>query len=105
MPMTVCAVLEPLKSWPAVNPPPPPETVQELPKVQVVLLIEIEEFARAEFGIALAATERAGVLVGFVTDGTNHVGQEAEAAVNVVTVPDPPPPPVPKAVHVFAAEQ
>ena len=39
----------------------------------------------------LSATARAGVVVELVTVGTSHEGQDAEAAVKLVTVPDPDP--------------
>jgi hypothetical protein len=62
----------------------------------------------AEIGIALAATAREGVVVEFVTVGTNQEGQEPEGAAKLVTLPVPPlivlqPNPVP-VVHVRALE-
>ena len=45
--------------------------------------------AKALLGIALAATARLGVVVEFVTVGTNHVGHEAEGAAKLETLPLP----------------
>ena len=64
-------------------------TVQVLPKVQVCPLTVVAEFAKAEFGIAEAATAREGVLVAVVTVGTNQVGHDPEGAAKLVTVPPP----------------
>src|SRR6185437_3561537 len=47
----------------------------------------------AALGIALAATAKDGVVVGFVTVGTSHDGQEPEGAAKLDT-----PPPVPHPV-------
>jgi hypothetical protein len=40
-------------------------------------------------GITLAAIAKLGVLVEFVTVGTNQVGQEPLGAAKLVTVPEP----------------
>jgi hypothetical protein len=62
--------------------------------VQDVLLIVIDELARAALGIAEAATAREGVVVELVTVGTNHDGHEPEGAMKFVTEPPPEPEPV-----------
>jgi hypothetical protein len=64
-------------------------------------LTVVAALARAEFGIALAATARLGVVVEFVTVGTSHVGHEPEGAAKEVTVPEPPP----LAIHAPDASQ
>jgi hypothetical protein len=66
-------------------------TVQVAPKAQGVPFSVIELFANTVFGIALAATASEGVVVEFVTVGTNHVGQLPEGAAKEFTVPPPPP--------------
>ena len=63
-----------------------PEGVVAVNAPRTVLAVCV---ASAELGIALAATASDGVVVEFVTVGTNHVGQEAEGAAKEVTVPDP----------------
>jgi hypothetical protein len=52
-------------------------------------LTVVEAWARALLGIAEAATAKDGVVVLFVTVGTNHVGQLPEGAKKFVTLPDP----------------
>lgn len=69
-------------------------TVQVLPKTQETPFTVIDGLARAEFGIALAATAREGVVVELVTVGTSHDGHDPEGAKKLVTVPLPPPPPL-----------
>lgn len=66
-----------------------PLTEQLPPSVQVTELMTIVECANAELGIADAATAREGVVVEFVTVGTNHVGHEPDGAENEVTDPEP----------------
>jgi hypothetical protein len=51
----------------------------------------VEAFARAALGMGEAATASEGVVVGFVTVGTSHVGHDPLGAANEVTVPLPPP--------------
>ena len=46
-----------------------------------------EEFARDEFGMAEAVTERIGAEVGFATDGVSHDGHEPVR--KSVRVPEP----------------
>ena len=59
----------------------------------------VAALASAEFGMALAATAKDGVVVELVTVGTSHVGHDPEGAANDVTVP------MPAAIHAPDASQ
>jgi hypothetical protein len=58
--------------------------VHVLPSVQVTPFTAVLTLAKAEFGIALAATARDGAVVELVTVGTNHVGHDPEGAAKLV---------------------
>jgi hypothetical protein len=73
--------------------------VQVDPSVQVTPFTVVEGFASAELGIAEAATASEGVVVGLVTVGTNHVGQDADGAEKLPT-----PEPVPENVQVVPVQ-
>ena len=59
------------------------------PRVQVAPATVTEAFASAELGIAEADTLSVGTVVEVATLGTSHVGQLAELAMKLVTVPPP----------------
>jgi hypothetical protein len=63
-----------------------PEPVEPYP-ISTELLVP---FARAERGICPAVTAREGVVVELLTEGTSHVGHEADGAAKEVTVPAAP---------------
>lgn len=75
------------------------------PREQEVLPMVREEWAKALFGIADAETDRVGVTVEVVTEGTNHVGQSAVLAMKFVTEPPPVPEPVKLQVTGFVPVQ
>jgi hypothetical protein len=58
------------------------------PSVQVCPLTVVELLASAEFGIALAATDKDGAELELVTLGTSHEGQLPADAAKFVTVPN-----------------
>ena len=58
------------------------------PSAQVCPLTVVELLASAEFGIALAATDKDGVEAELVTLGTSQEGQLPADAAKFVTVPN-----------------
>ena len=62
----------------------PPNEIDPPPLAAPAVLTVKAEYARAAFGIADAATVKLGVVVEFVTVGTNHAGQEPDGAAKLI---------------------